>query len=86
VRKLRLLLALLAVLVVLGMLAAADMPVVSVLAGLFLGSTILLLLMWAAWRIYHAFLWRVGRRLAFSYFLIGVLPIPLVLGLLSAGG
>lgn len=84
-KKLRLLLALLAVLVVLGMLAGADMPVVSVLAGLFLGSTILLLLMWAAWRIYHAFLWRVGRRLAFSYFLIGVLPIPLVLLLLSAG-
>jgi HAMP domain-containing protein len=24
------------------------------------------------------FLWRVGRRLAFSYFLIGVLPIPMV--------
>jgi hypothetical protein len=32
-------------------------------------------------------LWRVGRRLAFSYFLIGVLPIPLValLALLVTG-
>ncbi len=33
---------------------------------------------WAAWRLLQAFLWRVGRRLAFSYFLIGVLPIPMV--------
>lgn len=83
-KRLRLLLALLVLLVVLALLAAAELGVVSVLAGLFLGSTILLLLLWAAWRIYHAFLWRVGRRLAFSYFLIGVLPIPLVLLLLAA--
>jgi serine phosphatase RsbU (regulator of sigma subunit) len=84
VKRLRLLLALLVLLVVLGLVVAADIPVLSVLAGLFLGSTILLLLLWAAWRLYHAFLWRVGRRLAFSYFLLGVLPIPLVLLLLSA--
>lgn len=71
-------------LALLGLLVALDVPVISVLAGLFLGSTILLLLTWAAWRIYQAFLWRVGRRLAFSYFLIGVLPIPLVVLLLSA--
>lgn len=31
------------------------------------------------------FLWRVGRRLAFSYFLIGVLPIPMVLVLGGIG-
>src|SRR5262249_33105387 len=30
-------------------------------------------------------LWSVGRRLAFSYFLIGVLPIPMVLLLLLTG-
>jgi serine phosphatase RsbU (regulator of sigma subunit) len=84
VKRLKLLLALLVLLVVLGLVVAAEIPVLSVLAGLFLGSTILLLVLWAAWRLYHAFLWRVGRRLAFSYFLLGVLPIPLVLLLLSA--
>ncbi|MCZ6727126.1 MAG: PP2C family protein-serine/threonine phosphatase [Acidobacteria bacterium] len=31
------------------------------------------------------FLWRVGRRLAFSYFLIGVLPIPMVMVLGGIG-
>ena len=31
-------------------------------------------------------LWRVGRRLAFSYFLIGVVPIPLLLILVLAAG
>ncbi len=31
------------------------------------------------------FLWRVGRRLAFSYFLIGVVPIPLLMILVLVG-
>lgn len=64
--------------------AFLDVPYVSVLAALLaiaLGSA---LLVWGAWRAYQAFLWKVGRRLAFSYFLIGVLPIPLVLLLLGA--
>lgn len=30
-----------------------------------------------AWRLSRAFLYKVGRRLAFSYFLLGVLPIPM---------
>ena len=42
-----------------------------------------LLLLWLLWRAYQAFLYKVGRRLAFSYFLLGVLPIPLLLLLLA---
>lgn len=42
-----------------------------------------LLLVWGAWRLYQAALWKVGRRLAFSYFLIGALPIPMVAFLLG---
>ncbi len=33
---------------------------------------------WATAYLLRRLLWRVGRRLAFSYFLIGVVPIPLV--------
>ncbi len=42
---------------------------------------VLFLAVWLLWGIAQGlqlFLWRVGRRLAFSYFLIGVLPIPTV--------
>jgi serine phosphatase RsbU (regulator of sigma subunit) len=84
VKRIRLTLALLIVLVGLGTVAALDLPWISVPAALLLGSSLLLLLLWAGWRVYQAFLWKVGRRLAFSYFLIGVLPIPLVVMLLSA--
>ena len=35
--------------------------------------------LWLLSRALRAFLWRVSRRLAFSYFLIGVVPIPLFL-------
>ncbi len=35
--------------------------------------------LWLLSKALHAFLWRVSRRLAFSYFLIGVVPIPLLL-------
>ena len=52
-------------------------------AKLLLLGAVLLLLLWAAVRAAQVFLWRVGRRLAFSYFLIGVVPIPMV-GLLLA--
>jgi len=64
-------------------LAFVHIPYVSALARLFLAAVCLLLLLWLSWRIYRAFLYKVGRRLAFSYFLLGVLPIPLLL-LLSA--
>ncbi|MEM9553476.1 MAG: SpoIIE family protein phosphatase [Acidobacteriota bacterium] len=41
--------------------------------------------LWATRRILRWFLWRVSRRLAFSYFLIGLVPIPLVLLLTVVG-
>jgi len=45
--------------------------------GLLLGAVVFLLL-WLLWKGLQVFLWRVGRRLAFSYLLIGILPIPMV--------
>jgi serine phosphatase RsbU (regulator of sigma subunit) len=47
-------------------------------AELLLAGVALLLFLYLLWRATRAFLWRVGRRLAVSYFLIGVLPIPMV--------
>jgi serine phosphatase RsbU (regulator of sigma subunit) len=67
-------------------LAFLDIPYVSVLSRLALGAAATILLAWLLWRAYQAFLWKVGRRLAFSYFLIGVLPIPMVLLLLGIVG
>lgn len=67
-------------------LAFLDIPYVSVLSRLALGAAATVLLFWLLWRFYKAFLWKVGRRLAFSYFLIGVLPIPMVLLLLAIVG
>lgn len=58
--------------------ARADVPVVSFLAKLLLAGAVLALLLWLLARAYQAFLWKVSRRLAFSYFLIGVVPIPLL--------
>ncbi len=71
--------------VVLAALANAGIPYVSSAAKAILAAEIVLLLGWIAIRAYRAFLWRVGRRLAFSYFLVGVLPIPMVLLALGLG-
>ena len=46
-----------------------------------LSAAVVLALLWGGIRLFRRFLWRVGRKLAFSYFLIGVLPIPMVAGL-----
>lgn len=40
---------------------------------------------WALRLVFQRFLWRVSRRLAFSYFLIGALPIPLVALVVGVG-
>ncbi len=48
-------------------------------ANALLVSLVLVLALWLVWSGLRRFLWGVGRRLAFSYFLIGVLPIPMVL-------
>jgi serine phosphatase RsbU (regulator of sigma subunit) len=49
-------------------------------------GTGLLLVLVLGWRLLRAFLFKVSRRLASSYFLIGVLPIPMVLLLLGVLG
>lgn len=43
-----------------------------------LAGAVVLVVLWGGFRLFRRFLWRVGRKLAFSYFLIGVLPIPMV--------
>ncbi|HEV3077411.1 MAG TPA: SpoIIE family protein phosphatase [Thermoanaerobaculia bacterium] len=60
-----------------------HLPYVNTVVGLGLGCLCLIVAMLAAWRVMKAFLYKVGRRLSFSYFLIGVLPIPMVLLLLA---
>lgn len=59
-------------------LATAGIPILSFLAKIAFGFVALVATLWAAVRFYQAILWKVGRRLAFSYFLIGVVPIPLL--------
>jgi serine phosphatase RsbU (regulator of sigma subunit) len=58
----------------------AGVPGLAVLAAAAAG---VLLLLWGSVKLFRRLLWSVGRRLAFSYFLIGVLPIPLVLLLIG---
>lgn len=76
----------LALLPVVIVLAVLDLPVLSLLMKLLLAALAILALLWGFWRFYRAALWKVGRRLAFSYFLLGVLPIPLLILLLGAIG
>ncbi|MEZ5331623.1 MAG: SpoIIE family protein phosphatase [Thermoanaerobaculia bacterium] len=79
--------ALIAIGAVLGILAAlgtqAGAAAVRVPAFLLLGGLLVGLLLYLGWKGLRAFLWRVGRRLAFSYFLIGILPIPMLALLLG---
>lgn len=60
-------------------LALLDLPYLTALARFTLAAVALAFVLWLLWRAYRAFLWKVGRRLAFSYFLLGVLPIPMLL-------
>ena len=63
--------------------ALLDIPVLTLLSRVLLAGVSVVLLLWLLWKAYRSFLYKVGRRLAFSYFLIGVLPIPLVILLLG---
>jgi HAMP domain-containing protein len=67
-------------------LALAGLPYVSTLARFSLAATAVAFILWFFWRIWQSFLWKVGRRLAFSYFLLGVLPIPMLALLLTVLG
>ena len=66
-------------------LALLKIPYLSAFAQLTFGAGVVVLLLWLLWKAYRSYLWKVSRRLAFSYFLIGVLPIPMVLLLLGIG-
>jgi HAMP domain-containing protein len=59
--------------------SAADAPWLQLTFEILFVSVAILALVVLSARGLRWFLWRVGRRLAFSYFLIGVLPIPMVL-------
>jgi len=65
------------------LVAVAHIPVASVLTRFLLAAGAVAFVLWGLCRLYTAFLWKVGRRLAFSYFLLGVLPIPLLLVMLA---
>lgn len=65
------------------LLAQLDLPFVSAFATVVVALAAIALFLWLLWRVFRALLWSVGRRLAFSYFLLGVLPIPM-LALLAA--
>jgi HAMP domain-containing protein len=67
----------------LSLLALAGIPYITAIARFVLSAVGVVLLLWLSWRLYRAFLYKVGRRLAFSYLLLGVLPIPLLLLLLT---
>ncbi len=82
-RKLALSLLALAVFVGLAFVAEAHIPYLSAWATALAAAEMVLALGWLFLRAVRRFLWRVGRRLAFSYFLIGVLPIPMVALLLA---
>jgi serine phosphatase RsbU (regulator of sigma subunit) len=56
----------------------AGVPWMLRIAVLLLVGMLLLAVLWLAWRVVRALLYTVGRRLAFSYLLIGALPIPMV--------
>ncbi len=70
---------LLAVLAAQVALAVAAPKPVSTLAWVLFGLTLTAGLITLAVVAYRAFLWKVGRRLAFSHFLIGVVPVPMAL-------
>ncbi|HVT61245.1 MAG TPA: SpoIIE family protein phosphatase [Thermoanaerobaculia bacterium] len=80
------LLGLAGLLVLCSLLAAVwhiRIPILRLVLELPLAGGAFLLFLWLLWRTLRSLLFKVGRRLAFSYFLIGVLPIPMVLLLLG---
>ncbi len=65
------------------LVSTAGVPFLSRFATAAAGAMLFVGAVWGVWRLAQRFLWRVGRRLAFSYFLIGLVPIPLMLLLLG---
>lgn len=71
--------------VLLAIVLATFVPVISPFARALIWLSALLVATWGLIRLLRRLLWRVGHRLAVSYFLIGVLPIPMV-AVMSAVG
>ncbi len=59
------------------LIVPVDVGLAGTLARAYTLAFILALGLWLLARALRVFLWRVSRRLAFSYFLIGIVPIPL---------
>jgi len=79
-RKLRLLAAIVTLFALL--VVVLDVASLRYLGYLILAAELTLAIVWVGARLSRWLLWSVGRRLAFTYFLIGVLPIPLVAAML----
>lgn len=73
-------------LVVSALLGFSDWPVLAPLGKAVAALLALVALLWTVRVVWRRLLWRVGRRLAFSYFLVGVLPIPMLVLLIVVGG
>ncbi len=68
-----------AVFVLLRVLALAlDSGLLRTLSKLALACLVLVALVWVFRALWKSFFWRVGRRLAFSYFTVGVLPMAML--------
>lgn len=85
-RKLFLVLAVPAVLGLALWTTSIDLGLPGLLLDAYTLALVLAVLVWLGSRFLRFFLWRVSRRLAFSYFLIGIVPLLLVvmLGLVAA--
>jgi HAMP domain-containing protein len=70
----------------LGVIWRLHLPHVNLVLGIGLAGLCLTVALLVGWKLLSAFLYKVGRRLAFSYFLIGGLPIPMVLLVLGVVG
>ena len=82
-RRLHVFLGSLVLLAICVLVAQASIPYLSAFATAAAAAMLFVGAVWGVWRLTQRFLWRVGRRLAFSYFLIGLVPIPLMLLLLG---
>lgn len=61
-----------------GLALALDSGFFRSLSNLAFACTVLVALVWAFRALWRSFFWRVGRRLAFSYFTVGVLPMAML--------
>ncbi len=61
-----------------GLAEAFDSGLLRTLSKLAFACLVLVALVWAFRALWRSFFWRVGRRLAFSYFTVGVLPMAML--------